>query len=389
MHKVKSTESVHAGRNKKNDSSAVTIPIVHSAPFHFDSTAELMDFMEGRSGRIQPEYGRMGNPTTSAVEKRLAALENAERAILFSSGMAAVTTLFLALLSKGDHLVLTDDCYKKTRLFASFLGKYGIETSVVGLELNEILEALTPSTKFIFTEIPTNPYLRIPDIEGLVKEAKKRQIITIADSTFATPVNLRPLELGIDIVTHSATKYLGGHNDLLAGVLAGRNEIMAPVAELLEMTGSITDPNTSFLLERGLRTLGIRVERHNLNGQRVAEFLESHPKVEKVFYPGLASHPDHDRAVRLMEGFGGVVTFLFKGGLRETLDFIDRCEIPYLSPSLGGVESIIDPVAPMSFWKMSKAERESIGMTDNLVRLATGIEDSEDIINDLEQALSK
>ncbi len=387
MSKVNSTQCVHAGRNKRQESSAVTTPIVHSAPFHFDSTRELMDFMEGKSERVQPEYGRMGNPTTSAVEKRIAALEGAERALLFSSGMAAITTLFLATLSRGDHLILTDDCYKKTRMFAAFLGKYGVETSIVEPGLDKVMDAVRPSTKFIFTEIPTNPYLRIPDLEALAAEAGKRNIMTIADSTFATPVNLRPLDLGIDIVTHSATKYLGGHNDLIAGVLAGSSEIMAPAADLLEMMGAITDPNTAFLLDRGLKTLGIRVERHNSNGQAVAEFLESHPAVEKVFYPGLPSHPDHQMAKHLLSGYGGVVTFLVKGGLEETLKFIDKTRIPYLSPSLGGVESIIDPVAPMSFWKMSRNEREAIGMTDNLVRLATGIEDAEDIIADLEQAL--
>ena len=329
----------------------------------------------------------MGNPTVKSVEKRLAALDGAERAVLFSSGMAAITTLFLSVLGKGDHLVLTDDCYKKTRLFALFLEKYGVGTSVVKPGVKEVIGALKDNTKFIFTEVPTNPYLRVPDIKSLVAEAKKRGILTIADSTFATPVNLRPLEMGIDIVTHSATKYLGGHNDLLAGVLAGSNEIMQPVADLLEMMGAITDPNTAFLLDRGLKTLGIRVERHNRNGQAVAEFLESHPAIEKVYYPGLPSHPDHEMAQELMDGYGGVVTFLVKGGLQETLDFIDKTKIPYLSPSLGGVESIIDPVAPMSFWKMERAEREKLGVMDNLVRLATGVEDPEDIIADLEQAL--
>ncbi len=387
MTKVNSTQCVHAGRNKNQESSSVTTPIIHSAPFHFDSTKELMDFMDGKSDRRQPEYGRMGNPTVNAVEKRLAALEGAERALLFSSGMAAITTLFLSFLAKGDHLVLTDDCYKKTRLFAAFLQKYGVETTIVKPDLKAVIGALRDKTRFIFTEIPTNPYLRIPDIKSLVKEAEKRKILTVADSTFATPINLRPLDLGIDIVTHSATKYLGGHNDLLAGVLAGNSEVLSPVADLLEMMGAITDPNTAYLLDRGLKTLGIRVERHNINGQAVAEFLESHPKIEKVYYPGLPSHPDHEMARELMDGYGGVVTFLVKGGLKETLEFIDKTDIPYLSPSLGGVESIIDPVAPMSFWKMSREERESLGVMDNLVRLATGVEDPEDIIADLKQAL--
>ncbi len=343
--------------------------------------------MEGRSSRVQPEYGRMGNPTVSAVERRLAALEGAERAVLFSSGMAAITTLFMKILAQGDHLILTNDCYKKTRLFAEYMDKYGVETSIVEPGLDAVIAAIRPTTKFIFTEIPTNPYLRIPDMIRMVEEAKKRNILTIADSTFATPVNFRPLDIGVDIVVHSATKYLGGHNDLLAGVLAGSNKIMKPVADLLEMMGAITDPNTAFLLDRGLKTLGIRVERHNSNGLLAAEFLESHPSIEKVFYPGLPSHPDHELAKSLMDGYGGVVTFLIKGGLKETLDFIDRAKIPYLSPSLGGVESIIDPVAPMSFWKMDRADREKLGMTDNLIRLATGIEDPEDIIADLKQAL--
>lgn len=387
MTKINSTQCVHAGRDKHQESGSVTTPIIHSAPFHFDTTRELMDFMEGRSGRVQPEYGRMGNPTVSAVERRLAALEGAERAVLFSSGMAAITTLFLSILAKGDHLLLTDDCYKKTRMFAAFLDKYGVETTIVEPGLESVIGALRPSTKFIFTEIPTNPYLRVPDMKRLVEEARKRNILTVADSTFATPVNFRPLDIGVDIVTHSATKYLGGHNDLLAGVLAGSSRLMSPVADLLEMMGAITDPNTAFLLDRGLKTLGIRVERHNSNGQMVAEFLESHPRIERVYYPGLPSHPDHELAKSLMNGYGGVVTFLIKGGLDEALGFIDKAKIPYLSPSLGGVESIIDPVAPMSFWKMTRAEREKLAMPDNLIRLATGIEDPEDIIADLKQAL--
>jgi cystathionine gamma-synthase len=344
--------------------------------------------MEGRSVRRQPEYGRMGNPTVACVEKRLAALEGAEQVRLFGSGMAAVTTLFLWFLKSGDRLILTSDSYRRTRDFGVLLNKFGVELDLVAPNMDAIEAAIRPETRLIFSEIPTNPYLRVLDVRRLVHMAHSKGILTIIDSTFATPVNFRPLDIGADLVTHSATKYLGGHNDLIAGVVAGRAELVEPVSEFLMTLGGICDPNTAFMLERGLKTLELRVQRHNTNGRQVAEFLESRPEIERVFYPGLPSHPDFSLARDLMTGFGGVVTFLVKGGFENTATFVDRLHIPRLAPSLGGVESLVDHVALMSFWELSREQREAYGIHDNLVRLAVGIEDPVDLVADLEQALS-
>jgi len=384
-----STQCVHAGAVRDEKTHAVTTPIVHSAPFSFTSARDLLTFMEGRSERIQPEYGRMGNPTVAAVERRLAALEGAQKAQLFGSGMAAVTSMLLTLLQSGDHIILTNDCYKRTRDFGVFMSKFGITMDVVEPTVADIENAFRDSTRLVFTEIPTNPYLHLVDLEELVRvtKAQEHHILVVADSTFATPINFRPLDVGADLVIHSATKYLGGHNDLIAGVLLGREALVQPITEMLSTLGGICDPNTAFLLGRGLKTLGVRVAKQNEGGQAVAEFLESHPKILKTYYPGLESHPSHETAARLMSGFGGVVTFLVDGDLEATARFIDKLEIPQLAPSLGGVEALIDNVAVMSFWKLNAAERKELGITDNLVRFALGIEDASDLIADLEQAL--
>jgi cystathionine gamma-synthase len=362
---------------------------VHSAPFTFESTEELIALVEGRSKRRQPEYSRMGNPTVTATEARLAALEGAEAAQLFASGMAAVTTLFLRSLCAGDHLVLTRDCYKRTRDFATLvLPDFGIRTDVVEPCLGAIGGALTPRTRLVFTETPTNPALRVVDLEGLAELGRERQLLTVADTTFATPMNLRPLELGIDLVVHSATKYLGGHNDLVAGLVAGSAELMEPLTEFHKTQGAVCDPHTAFLLDRGLKTLALRVTRHNANGLAVARSLEGHPAVESVLYPGLESHPDHDVAQRLMAGFGGVVTFFLKGGLDETRRFVDGLSLCRIAPSLGGTESLVEPVVVMGYWDTPPEEREALGIRDNMVRLSAGIEEAEDICADLEQALA-
>ncbi len=385
--RVTSTECVQAGRGKHHGTHAITPPIVHSAPFCFDNTRDLTDFMEGRSERRQSEYGRMTNPTVTAVEERLAALEGAEKAQLFSSGMAAVTSLFFTLLQSGDHIILTSDSYRRTRDFGRFLGKFGVEMDIVDPLAKAIEDAVQPSTRLIFSEIPTNPYLHFINLPEVVEIARKNNVLVIADSTFATPCNLKPLEIGVDLVIHSATKYLGGHNDLIAGVLAGSSAIVQPVTDMLMTLGGICDPNTAFLLSRGLKTLGVRVAKQNANGQAVAEFLEKHPKIQRVYYPGLESHPSHVLAKELMCGYGGVVTFLVDGSFDDTARFVDNLKIPQIAPSLGGVESLVEQVAIMSFWNLPRPEREALGIPDNLVRLAIGIEDAEDLIADLDQAL--
>jgi len=363
---------------------------VHCAPYAFDSTRDVLDFFEGRASRTQPEYGRMGNPTVLSAERRLAALEGAERAQLFGSGMTAIIATFLAYLESGDHHIITSDSYKRTRTFCqTCLAKFRVESSIVGPTLEEIESAMRPNTRVIFTESPSNPFLYVVDVEGLARLGREKGVLTIVDSTFATPLNFRPLDYGIDLVVHSATKYLGGHNDLIAGVLAGSAEAVQPVSDFLMTLGGICDPNTAFLLERGLKTLALRVERQNSNGEAVARFLEVHPRVRSVHYPGLPSHPHHQIARKLMRGFSGVVTFEVDGDYDATVRFVDSLKLPKLAPSLGGVESLVEQVAVMAYWGVPQEEVESAGVGDNLVRLSLGIEEADDLIADLQQALSR
>ena len=387
--KPNSTDCVHAAQGPIDVSNAIITPIVNCAPFAFENTKVLLEFLDGRGERTQAEYGRMGNPTVIAVERKLAALEGAEQALLFASGMATVTTIFLHYLQTGDHLIITNDSYKRTRSFCqTFLTKFQIEVSVVEPNMEGIEAALRPETKLIFTESPSNPYLYVVDVEELAKLGKEKGILTVVDSTFATPLNFRPLDYGIDLVIHSATKYLGGHNDLIAGVLMGSAEQVQPVWEFLMTLGGVCDPNTAFLLDRGLKTLALRVARHNSNATAVAEYLERHPKINKVYYPSLPSHPHHEIATRLMSGFGGVVSFLIDADFDGTNRFIDALRIPQIAPSLGGAEALVEQVIAIGYWCATPEEREAAGVKDNLVRLSLGLEEPEDLIADLEQALA-
>lgn len=389
-----STQSVHSGTQRRKAHNSLTTPIIQSATYTFKDTADLCDFMEsktwgdGSDGR--EEYGRYGNPTVIATEKRLAALEGAEDAALYSSGMAAITTLLLTVLKSGQHVVMTNDVYRRTRQFCTtVLSKFGIETTVVPVGDYDALEAAVEKgrTRFIISETPTNPYLRVADLERLRKIAKANRALTMIDSTFATSINLRPLEWGIDFVIHSATKYIGGHNDVMAGVIAGSAARIKALKDARGVYGNVLDPQAAFLIDRGIKTLGLRVKQQNETALQVARYLEAHPKIDRVYYPGLASHPDHEIATQQMSGFGGVVSFEVAGDLQTTGDFIDRMQIPYIAPSLGGVESLIEQPAIMSFYEKTTEERLELGMKDNLVRFAIGIEDADDIIDDLEQAL--
>lgn len=389
-----STDSVHAGETRPNAYHSLTVPIVQTATYTFENTADLCAFQDARmwgGARDRTEYGRYGNPTVAACEAKLAALDHGDDAILFSSGMAAVTTVLLAMLPAGAHIVIGDDCYRRTRQFClTFLKRFGITTTVVPMGDFAALEAaLQPNTRLIISESPTNPYLRVVDLVRLVEIAKRHGIKTLIDSTFATPVNQCPLDFGIDLVLHSATKYLSGHNDLLAGVVVGKAGLIDSLRQSLGVLGAVADPHAAALLLRGLKTLALRVERQNANGQRVAEFLESHPKVRRVWYPGLASHPDSAIAHAQMLGFGGVVSFEIDGSLDDTSRFIDALEIPLIAASLGGVESLIEQPALMSYYELSTEERLAVGIKDNLVRFAIGVEDAEDLIGDLAQALEK
>lgn len=382
------TLAVHAGP-RRHAHDAVTPAVSLTSTYTFESTRELCAYFDGDLER--EEYGRYGNPTVRGVEQKLAALDGAPEAALFASGMAAVTTSLLAVLKAGDHAVLTSDCYRRTRQFTgSFLAKFGVESTLVEPgDFAGLSAAIRPGkTRVIVSESPTNPYLRVADVKRLaeVKERHKGVLLFI-DSTFATPVNQRPLELGADLVLHSATKYLGGHNDLLAGSCSGRGGLVQAIRDLRGVLGGVLDPHSAYLLGRGLKTLPLRVKAHNENALKVAQWLEGQSAVQRVWYPGLESHPDHATARAQMSGFGGVVTFEVKGGLQAGSRLVDACRLARIAPSLGGVETLIEQPALMSFYELTTEQRLAIGIKDELVRLSVGIEDADDIIADLRRGL--
>ena len=387
------TLAVHGHGRLPKAHFAVSTPIVQTSNFYFDSTAEVLDFMKAKSeGRMvrEHEYGRYGNPTQQECERKLAAVEGAERALLFSTGMSAVIIALMAYMKRGKHIIFTGDCYRQTRDFATnLLSEFGIEVSIVEPTAEAIEKAIRPNTNIIFTESPTNPYLRVLDLIAIVKIAKKHHVMTLIDATLATPYNIKPLEMGVDLVIHSATKYLGGHNDLLAGVVLGNHKKLDVLYRMQRMIGATPGPFTCFLLERGLKTFALRMEHHNKAGLAVAKMLEAHPKIEKVWYPGLKSHPDFKVAKKQMRGHGSLVTFLVKGGDRETRKFIDSLKLFLITPSLGGSESLVTQMAVMSFFDYPEEYRQSIGMVDNLVRIALGLEDVDDLVADLKQALDR
>jgi cystathionine gamma-synthase len=389
-----STRSLHAGRKRQQPQNPLITPLVQTATYTFDDTAALTEFMQAKTwgdGIAREEYGRYGNPTARAVEERLAALEGAEDALLFASGMSAVTTTLLSILSAGTHVILTDDCYRRTRQFVwVFLKRFGIESTTVPMGDYEALEAaIRPETRLIVSESPTNPYLRVLDLPRLAEIARQRHVKTFVDATFATPVNVKPLDYGIDLVVHSATKYLSGHNDVLCGVVAGKTELISALRDSRSVLGGVLDPHGAWLLERGIKTLALRVRQQNDSALKIAQYLEDHPRIERVWYPGLASHPDHEVARQQMHGFGGVVSFELAGSCEDTSRFIDALHIPIIAPSLGGVESLVEQPALMSYYDKSPQERAELGIKDNLVRFAIGIEDVDDLILDVGQALSK
>jgi len=381
------TAAVHAGEPRRKEGNALTTPIMQTATYTFADTQELRDHFERRIER--EEYGRYGNPTQRIAEQKLAALEGAGDCLLLASGMAAVTTTLFAMLSRGAHVVVTDDSYRRTRQFLNqTLHRYGIECSTVPAgDYDAITQAIRPNTRILISESPTNPYNRILDLERFAEIGKRHRVKTVVDATFATPYNQQPLRYGIDVVLHSATKFLGGHNDLMAGAVLGSADLVDGIRALQGVTGAIVDPFAAYLLIRGLKTLALRIERQNANAQAIAEFLEGHPRVRRVHYAGLASHPEHAIARKQMRGFGGVVSFEVEGDLDAATRVVDACRIPRIAPSLGGVESLIEQPALMSFYELTTEERLQVGIKDNLIRYSVGIEDCADLVADLAQAL--
>lgn len=383
-----STRSIHAGEGRRRYADAITTPIVQSSTYTFADSADIQAYTRGEKARF--EYGRYGNPTEQVAARRLADLEGAEDALLFSSGMSAITTTLLTLLRSGDHMVITDDAYKKTLEFCSqYIQRFGISCTIVPFgDFDALDRAVGPNTRLIVSESPTNPYLNIFDLERLRAVAQKHGVLTLIDSTFATPYNQRPLEWGVDLVIHSCTKYLAGHNDILAGVVLGRPELIDPIRKLHKAMGGVIDPHCCYLLIRGMKTFALRMARHNATAQRVAEYLESHPDIQRVYYPGLPSHPHYAIAQAQMSGYGGVVSFDIRGDLEMAKRLLDHLQLCYIGPSLGGVETLITHPALVTYYDKTREERYGLGITDTLFRLAVGIEDADDIIADLTQALA-
>jgi len=383
-----STRAVHAGESRQKVLDAITDPIVCSSTYTFSDTQAVIDYIEQEQPR--EEYGRYGNPGEKVVEAKLAALDGGEEAVLFASGMAAIVGLLMSKLNAGDEVVFFDECYHRSREFCTgHLSRFGVVTRQVKTCDYDAMEAvINGKTRLLVSESPTNPHLSVVDLPRFGEIGRRHGVETLIDATLATPFNVRPLEHGINYVLHSATKYLGGHNDLLAGVITGQSEQLEEVRDLRGIMGGINSPHNIYLLQRGLKTFGLRMQQHNENGQAVAEFLENHPRVERVYYPGLASHCYADIAKKTMKGFGGLVTFTLKDAdWKQTASVVDQVKLFRIAPSLGGVESLIEQPLVISYFECTPEEREQFGIPDNMIRLACGIEDSADLINDLAQAL--
>jgi cystathionine beta-lyase/cystathionine gamma-synthase len=384
-----STKAVHAGDKRGTSAGAVVEPIYETSVFAFSSTKQLVDVMsEKAEGYV---YTRYGNPTTRSVENKMAELEQTEDAAVFSSGMAAIATTLLTLVSLGDSVVSTRDLYGGTlEFFNKVLPKFGVETTLVETtDLDEIRSAARSNTKVIYAETPTNPTLKVADLSAIAKIGKEKGATVVVDSTFASPYNTKPTTLGVDVVVHSATKYLSGHNDVTAGIVCGSETFVQALKKMRKSLGGTLDPLAAWLMLRGLKTLGLRMERHNSNGIKVARYLEKHEKVKTVYYPGLESHSQHLLAKRQMTGFGGVVSFEIDGDFETTAKFAENLELCALASSLGGTETLVTQPVTASHYFVSEEDRKKAGITDQLIRLALGIEDPEDIIADLEQAFNK
>ncbi len=386
-----STDAVHAGTSVRRAHHTLAPGIAQTATFTFDDTADLVRYMRGEDADPdREEYGRYGNPTVRELEHRMAALENAEDAIAFSSGMAAITTAILSLTKAGDHIVLFSDCYRRTRQFVGMtLGKFGVDHSQIPPgDIAALERAIRPETRLVITESPTNPYLYCVDLEQVVAATSKhRRVKVMIDSTFATPINCRPLDFGVDLVIHSATKYLGGHNDVLGGLIAGPSHLISLLRETRGVLGSVLDPHAAFLIGRGLKTLKLRVQSQNTTALALAERLQAHPKVERVFYPKLQSHPSYRVCEAQMAGAGGVISFIVRGGIDAASRVVDACRIAKIAASLGGVETLIEQPRYMSYFELDEAGLTALGIHPALIRLSVGIEDQADLLQALMDAL--
>ena len=382
------TLAIHAGEPSRHGvNTGVGTNICRTSNFTFSSTQEMKEWAEGKNSAYI--YTRYGNPTLSVAEGKIAALEGAEAAVVTASGMAAISSALLGALKQGDELISTAQLYGGSfRLMRDVFPNMGITTRHVNTSLEGIDSLVTPRTKVLYIETPTNPTLRLVNLEQAIAFAKKHKLTSIIDNTFASPVLQKPISMGFDMVVHSATKYMGGHSDIIAGAAAGSRRWMDRVRHMIIYLGGSMDPEAAFLLIRGLKTIGVRVAHQAANAMAVARFLEKHPKVARVHYPGLKSHPDHALAKKQMKAFGSMLAFDMKGGLPAARKFCDRVRLFLLAASLGGVESLVVLPIYSSHYNMSEKELAQAGVTPGTIRMSVGLEDAADLIADLKQALA-
>ena len=375
------TKAIHSGEIRPRVLGAVSLPIFQTAMYEYEAAASYHDI----------KYIRLNNtPNHLALHRKLAALENAESALVLASGMAAITTTLLTVLSAGDHLLAQDSLYGGTHDFLTKdLASFGIAYDLVDGARPETWAAkVRPETKAFYVETISNPLIRVPDLEAAVAFARERGLVSIIDNTFASPVNFRPPEHGFDLSIHSGTKYLNGHSDIVGGAVIGRAALVERVLHKLDHLGGSMDPHACFLLHRGMKTLALRVRFQNESALAIARFLEGHPAVARVNYPGLESHPGHAIAARLFDGFGGMMSFELKGGVEAAERFMKKVALPLIAPSLGGVETLMTRPATTSHLGMDPDERRALGISDGLIRLSVGVEATEDLIADFQQALA-
>jgi len=369
------------------DADPLTTPIYETTTFVFQTAQEVREYNEGKSSKFL--YSRYSNPTIVSVEKTIATLEGAETALLLSSGMAASSTALLGLLKAGDEVVCSAAIYGGTlHLLADLFPRYGIKARFVSIEeLSRPDRVIGDATRIVWFESPINPTLRCVDIASIAAACRRKNVISVIDSTFASPINQRPIPMGVDLVMHSVTKYLNGHSDVTAGALCGPERLMKDVEKTRRLLGTVLDPQAAYSIGRGLKTLEVRVERHNANAMAIARWLENDGRVERVYYPGLESHPDHALAKKQMRGYGGMVCVDLGGGQDRAERFFDRLTVFKRAASLGGVESLCSLPVLTSQWGHSEEELAKAGVTRSMVRLSVGLEDPQDLIDDLDQAL--
>lgn len=383
------TESVWAGEEHLFSEGAICLPVFNSVTFGYDDMNEWFDVALGKKkGHI---YSRNTNPTVRPLEEKIRIMDGGEEATSFSTGMAAISNTLFTLLKPGDRVVAIKDTYGgSNKIFIEFLPRLNVDVCLCDTsDFDTIEQEVKKGCKVLYLESPTNPTLKIVDIERLAKAAHAHGAIVVVDNTFATPINQRPLSLGADLIVYSATKYLNGHSDVMGGLVVGKKELVDQIFHYREITGATLHPQSAYMILRGMKTLELRIQRHNENGMKIATYLSQHPKVEKVFYPGLETHPNHEIAKKQMRGFGGMMSFSLKGGFDKVVTVLESLKFAHKAASLGSVGTLVGPPRTTSHVELTEKERADAGIPESLIRYSAGIENVDDLIADLEQALAR